>query len=66
MRNYLFFFFFFFFFCERESVEHFLWECSKYIKIHNEFICTLNWILQNDFHLKSSFDKGKYIFDQSI
>ena len=22
--------------------------------------------LQNDFHLKSSFDKTKYIFDQSI
>ena len=23
-------------------------------------------VLQNDFHLKSSFDKTKYIFDQSI
>ena len=26
----------------------------------------LDGFLQNDFHLKSSFDKTKYIFDQSI
>ena len=26
----------------------------------------LDGILQNDFHLKSSFDKTKYIFDQII
>ena len=31
-----------------------------------EFIGILNGFLQNDFHLKSSFDKTKYIFDQSI
>ena len=31
-----------------------------------EFIRNLDWILQNNFHLKSSFDKTKYIFDQSI
>ena len=31
-----------------------------------EFIGNLDGFLQNDFHLKSSFDKIKYIFDQSI
>ena len=31
-----------------------------------KFIRNLDGILQNDFHLKSSFDKTKYIFDQSI
>ena len=55
-------------FCEFEfePVEHVLWECSEYGSICDEFISNLNGILQNDFHLKSSFDKTKYIFDQSI
>ena len=34
--------------------------------ICKEFIRNLDGILQNDFHLKSSFDKTKYIFDQCI
>ena len=34
---------------------------SSSIRIRN-----LDGFLQNDFHLKSSFDKTKYIFDQSI
>ena len=34
--------------------------------IRKEFIRNLDGILQNDNHLKSSFDKTKYIFDQSI
>ena len=46
-------------------VEHVLWECSEY-SIRKEFIKNLDGFLQNDFHLKSSFDKTKYIFDQSI
>ena len=50
----------------RESVEHVLWECSEYSSIRKIFIRNLDGILQNDFHLKSSFDKTKYIFDQSI
>ena len=49
-----------------ESVEHVLWECSEYIDICEEFIRNLDGILQNDFHLRSSFNKIKYIFDQSI
>ena len=50
------------------SVKHVLWECSEYSSIHKEFIKDLDGFLQNDFHLKSSFDKTKYvyIFDQSI
>ena len=51
---------------ECESVEHVLWECSEYSSICKEFIKSLNEFLQNDFLLKSSFDKIKYIFDQSI
>ena len=39
---------------------------SEYSSIRKEFIRNLNGILQNNFHLKSSFDKTKYIFDQSI
>ena len=31
-----------------------------------KFISNLDGILQIDFHLKSSFDKTKYNFDQSI
>ena len=58
--------YFFFCECECESVEHVLWECSEYSSIHKEFIKNLVVFLQNDFHLKSSFDKTKYIFDQSI
>ena len=53
----------FVFFCECESVEHVLWECSKYSGIRKEFIRNLDGILQNYFHLKSSFDKNKYIFE---
>ena len=53
---------FFFFECECESVEHVLWECSEYSSICKEFITNLYGFLQNDFHLKSSFDKTKYIF----
>ena len=42
-------------------------ECSEYSGICEEFIRNLDGILQNDFHLNSSsFDKTKYIFDQSI
>ena len=52
--------------CECKSVEHVLWECSEYSSICKEFIGNLDGFLQNDFHLKSSFDKTKYIFDQSI
>ena len=52
--------------CECKSVEHVLWECSEYSSIRKEFIGNLDGFLQNDFHLKSSFDKTKYIFDQSI
>ena len=52
--------------CECESVEHILWECSEYSSICKEFIKNLDGILQSKFHLKSSFDKTKYIFDQSI
>ena len=37
-----------------------------YISIHNEFIRNLDGILQNDFPLKLSFEKTKYIFEQSI
>ena len=51
---------------ECESVEHVLRECSEYSSICKEFIRNLDGFLQNDFHLKSSFDKTKYIFDQSI
>ena len=41
------------------------WECSEYSSICKELIRDLDGFLQNDFHLKSSFDKNKYIFDQS-
>ena len=34
--------------------------------ICKEFIRNVDGILQNYFHLKSSFDKIKFIFDQSI
>ena len=40
--------------------------CSEYSGICKEFIRNLDGILQNVFHLKSSLDKTKYIFDQSI
>ena len=52
--------------CECESVEHVLWECSEYSNIHKEFIRYLEGFLQNEFCLKSSFNKAKYIFDQNI
>ena len=52
--------------CECESVEHVLWECSEYSSIRKKLIKSLDGFLQNDFHLKSSFDKTKYIFDESI
>ena len=52
--------------CECESVEHVLWECSEYSSIRKEFIKNLDGFLQYDFHLKSSFDKTKFIFDQGI
>ena len=55
----------FFFVSVSESVEHVLWECSEYSSIHKKFK-NLVGFLQNDFRLKSSFDKTKYIFDQSI
>ena len=48
--------------CKCESVEHALWECSDYSSIRKEFIRNLDGFLQNDFHLKSSFDKTKYTF----
>ena len=51
---------------ECESVGHVFGECSEYSSIFKEFIRNLDGILQNNFHLKSSFDKTKYIFDQSI
>ena len=41
-------------------------EMLKYSGIRKEFIRNLDVFLQNDFHLKPSFDKTKYIFDQSI
>ena len=53
-------------FCECESVEHILWKCSEYSSICEEFISNFDRILQNDFLVKSSFDKAKYVFDQSI
>ena len=37
-----------------------------YSIILKEFIGNLDGFLENNFHLKSSFDKTKYIFDQSI
>ena len=45
------------FFCECEclSVEHDLWECSEYSGIREEYIRNLDGILQNNFHLRSSF-----------
>ena len=56
----------FFYECECESVEHVLWECSEYSSIRKEFIRNLDGFLQNNFHLKSSFNTTKCIFDQSI
>ena len=50
--------------CECESIEHVLWECSEYSSIRKECIRNLHGILKNNFYLKSSFDKTKYIFDQ--
>ena len=47
-------------------VEHVLCECSEYSSSHKEFISNFDGILQNDFHVKSSFDKTKYIFDQNM
>ena len=41
-------------------------EYSEYSGIREEFISNFDGILQNGFHLKSLFDKTKYIFDQSI
>ena len=37
-----------------------------YSSVCKIFIRNLNRILQNDFHLKSSSDKRKYFFNQSI
>ena len=51
---------------EYESVEHVLGEYPEYSRICKEFIRNLDGILQNNFHLKSSFDKTKYIINQSI
>ena len=45
--------------CECKSVEHILWECSEHSSIPKEFIRNLDGILQNNFYLKSSFDKTK-------
>ena len=39
---------------------------SIYSIICKELIRNLDGILQNEFHLKSPFDKNKYILDQSI
>ena len=50
-----------FFYYKGKSVEHALWECSEYSSIHKEFISNLDGILQNKFHLKSSFDRTKYM-----
>ena len=36
------------------------------VALIKKFIRNLDGFLRNDFHLKSSFDKTKYIFDQSI
>ena len=36
-----------------------LWECTEYNGIRDEFIRNLDGILQNEIHLKSSFDKTK-------
>ena len=41
-------------------------EILEYSIIREEFIRILDGILQNDFHLKSSIDETKYMFDQSI
>ena len=49
---------------ECEPVEYVLWECSEYSGICNDFISNLNEILQNGFHLKSSFDMTKYILSK--
>ena len=49
--------------CECETVEYVLWKCLDYSSIRKEFIRNLEGFLQNDFHLKSSFDKTKYIFE---
>lgn len=49
-------------FCECESIEHVLLECSEYSSICKEFFSNFT----NDFDLKSSFDKTKYIFNQSL
>ena len=35
-----------------------LWECSEYSSIRKEFISNFDGILQDDFHLKSSFDQS--------
>ena len=37
-----------------------------YSSIYKEFICNLDGILHMYFHLKSLFDKNRYIFDQTI
>ena len=37
-----------------------------YVSIHKEFLRNLDEIMQNNFPLKSSFGKTKYIFEQSI
>ena len=39
---------------------------QMYSSIRKKFIKNLDGFLQNDLHLKSSFDKTKYIFYQSI
>ena len=53
-------------FCECVSVEHVSWECSEFGSIHKEFISNFDRTLQNGFHLRSSFDKTKYIFDKKV
>ena len=44
------------------SVQHVLWSAQSILAC-KKFISNFDRILQNDFHLKSSFDKTKYIFD---
>ena len=43
--------------CDRESVEHVLWECPAYSNNRSVFINSLSKILCSDFHLMSAFEK---------
>ena len=42
--------------CDCEFIEHVLLEFSKYTGIYEEIIINFNGFLQNNFHLKSSFE----------